>query len=52
MVTFVPRFLFEQFSQVAYFYFLVQVCGVLPSPNSRAHKYEICNRRTDRGGAA
>lgn len=27
MVTFVPRFLFEQFSQVAYFYFLVQVCA-------------------------
>jgi Phospholipid-translocating ATPase N-terminal len=25
VVTFVPRFLFEQFSQVAYFYFLVQV---------------------------
>lgn len=24
-VTFVPRFLFEQFSQIAYFYFLVQV---------------------------
>ena len=25
VVTFVPRFLFEQFSQVAYFYFLIQV---------------------------
>jgi Phospholipid-translocating ATPase N-terminal len=29
VVTFVPRFLFEQFSQVAYFYFLVQVGTVL-----------------------
>ena len=25
VVTFLPRYLFEQFSQVAYFYFLVQV---------------------------
>jgi len=29
VVTFVPRFLFEQFSQIAYFYFLVQVRGNL-----------------------
>ena len=26
VATFLPRFLFEVFSQVAYFYFLVQVC--------------------------
>lgn len=27
IITFLPRFLFEQFSQVAYFYFLTQVCS-------------------------
>lgn len=35
VVTFLPRFLFEQFSQVAYFYFLVQVRALqLRSRNS------------------
>mmetsp|Transcript_7573 Transcript_7573/g.22355 ORF Transcript_7573/g.22355 Transcript_7573/m.22355 type:complete len:1298 (+) Transcript_7573:304-4197(+) len=28
VVTFLPRYLFEQFSQVAYFYFLIQACLV------------------------
>jgi len=32
VATFLPRFLFEVFSQVAYFYFLVQVRTLTPTP--------------------
>ena len=34
VATFLPRFLFEQFSQVAYFYFLLQVppCALQTGP--------------------
>ena len=42
MATFVPRFLFEQFSQVAYFYFLVQVRTLQPPLRSVAHSADRC----------
>ena len=43
VATFVPRFLFEQFSQVAYFYFLVQVRTLQSSLQSVAHSADSCS---------